>query len=284
MLASPEEPTSCHYGYDIPIRLMNLTGGGPETFEPMCEFHMAALKEHTPIEPHHSVLEIGCGIGRDAIPLSKILNSNGRYVGIDIVRDSIEWCTRNVSAAYPNFSFVHLDIEDQLHNPGGATTTTAIRLPVPDASIDRIILWSVFTHMRKADIAHYLAEFARVLKPSGTVFATWFIVNDEILKNARTVNLTPFNLRFEHTLADGSIINDPNSPMGAVAFSEEVLADLIKTSNLKLIGSVLPGQWSGYFPIPKGGQDATILMKAKWWSKFLKKVGYRRKVRWLGIS
>jgi SAM-dependent methyltransferase len=262
MSRQSNEPTTRHYGYDIPIRLMNLTGGGKESFEPMCEFHMAALKEHTPIEPHHSVLEIGCGIGRDAIPLTKILNSDGRYVGIDIIKDSIDWCTHNITRAYPNFSFVHFDVEDQLHNPGGTSVTSAIRLPMPDASVDRIILWSVFTHMLKADIEHYLAEFARVLKPSGSVFATWFIVNDEILKKARTVNLTPFNLRFEHTLADGSIINDPNFPMGAVAFTEETLTEMIEGANLKMVGNVLPGQWSGYFAVPKGGQDATILVRA----------------------
>jgi ubiquinone/menaquinone biosynthesis C-methylase UbiE len=169
-----EEPTTHHFGYDIPIRLMNLTGGGQETFEPMCEFHMAALKEHTPIEPDHSVLEIGCGIGRDAIPLTNVLGANGSYVGIDIVKDSIEWCRDNITLKHPSFKFVHFDIGDQLHNPGGTMRTTGTKLPVPDASIDRIILWSVFTHMRKTDIAHYLREFTRVLKPAGTVFVTWF--------------------------------------------------------------------------------------------------------------
>jgi SAM-dependent methyltransferase len=256
---SPREPTTRHFGYDIPIRLMNLTGGGHDTFDPMVEFHMAALKEHTPIEPDHSVLEIGCGIGRDAIPLTDILSAKGSYIGVDIVKDSIQWCRDHITLKYPNFKFVHFDIRDQLHNPGGTMRTTDVTLPAPDASIDRIILWSVFTHMRKADIAHYLREFARVLKPAGTAFATWFIVNDEVLANARTVSLTPFNLRFEHVLEEGCLINDPKSPMGAVAYIDTAMRELVDSSGLEVIGDVLPGQWSGYFEIPKGGQDATIL-------------------------
>ena len=260
---SPREPTTRHFGYDIPIRLMNLTGGGRDTFDPMVEFHMAALKEHTRIEPDHSVLEIGCGIGRDAIPLTNILSAKGSYIGVDIVKDSIQWCSDNITLRYPNFKFVHLDIRDQLHNPGGTMRTTDVTLPAPDASIDRIILWSVFTHMRKADIAHYLREFARVLKPAGTAFATWFIVNDEVLAKARTVNLTPFNLRFEHVLEEGCLINDPKSPMGAVAYIDTAMRELVNSSGLEVIGDVLPGQWSGYFESPKGGQDATILRRRR---------------------
>jgi SAM-dependent methyltransferase len=260
---SRREPTTRHFGYDIPVRLMNLTGGGQDTFEPMVAFHMAALKEHTPIEPDHSVLEIGCGIGRDAIPLTNILSANGSYIGVDIVKDSIQWCSDNITSRYPNFKFVHFDIRDQLHNPGGKVKTTDVKLPAADASIDRIILWSVFTHMTKADIAHYLREFARVLKPTGTAFATWFIANDAILAKARTVNLTPFNLRFEHVLEEGCLINDPRAPMGAVAYIDTAMQALVDSSGLELVGDILPGQWSGYFAVPKGGQDATILRRKR---------------------
>lgn len=61
------EPSTRHFGYDIPTRLLNLTGGGPETFEVIATGHIHDLKRHIDIGPGQSVLEIGCGIGRDAI-------------------------------------------------------------------------------------------------------------------------------------------------------------------------------------------------------------------------
>jgi SAM-dependent methyltransferase len=254
------QATTSHFGYDIPTRLMNLTGGGPDTFEAMCAFHMACLQEHTPIDPTHTVLEIGCGIGRDAIPLTQHLADTGRYLGIDIVKQSIDWCTANITTRYPNFQFVHYDVADQLHNPRGATATADIRIPVQDHSIDRIVVWSVFTHMAKSDIIHYLHEFARVLKPSGMVLATWFVVDDAILAKARTINLTPFNLRFEHQISADCYINDPERPMGAVAYTRQAVIDAADAAGLRIRGDILPGAWSGYWPEPKGGQDMSVLV------------------------
>lgn len=257
---SRSKDSTRHFGYDIPTRLMNLTGGGPDSFDAISLGHIRALQEHAPIEPNHSLLEIGCGIGRDAIPLTKILGPRGSYLGIDIIKDSIDWCSANITKRYPNFRFAHFNVADQLHNPTGSIATTDIRLPLENRSVDRIFLWSVFTHMAKADIIHYLKEFHRVLKPDGKIFATWFVVNDEILAKARTVNLTPFNLRFEHRLDHGCFINDPEHPMGAVAYTRASLLDAVETAGLKLSGDILPGSWSGYFEHPKGGQDATVLV------------------------
>jgi ubiquinone/menaquinone biosynthesis C-methylase UbiE len=257
-----EDPTTRHFGYDIPTRLMNLTGSGPELFDELGTFTTNALAEHTPIKPDHSVVEIGCGIGRDAMLLTNVLGKNGRYLGIDIIRDSIDWCSDTISARHPNFSFVHFDVSDRLHNPRGKSTTRAMRIPLPDHSVDRIFLWSVFTHMKIKDIAHYLREFSRVLKPTGKAFTTWFIVNDAILAKARSQNLTPYNLRFEHRISEDFYINDPVHPMGAVAFTERLVRHTVREAGLQIVGDIMPGQWSGYFSSPKGGQEIIILAPA----------------------
>src|SRR5438874_4060962 len=44
------------------------------------------------LQPGDRVLDIGCGIGRMAIPLTKYLSKNGEYWGIDIVKHGIDWC------------------------------------------------------------------------------------------------------------------------------------------------------------------------------------------------
>src|SRR5262245_36976357 len=56
---------------------------------------------------------------------------------------------------YPNFQFVHYDVTHQFLNPLGVSTTAAIRIPLQDRSVDRILVWSVFTHLTKGDIIHY---------------------------------------------------------------------------------------------------------------------------------
>jgi len=248
-------------GFDIPVRLIYMTGGGPEQFEAETEFHMNSLKAHVPVEPDHSVLEIGCGVGRDAMPLTKVIDARGSYLGVDIILNSIEWCRDNITSKFPNFTFMHYDVSDALHNPTGSTRTSEITIPLADNSVDRVVLWSVFTHMASADIIHYLKEFSRVMKPGGLVFATWFIVNDDILRKARETNLTPFNLRFEHDFEPGCLINDANAPMGAVAYTDERLREMIAEAGLELVNDVLPGMWSGFHAVPKGGQDATVLRK-----------------------
>jgi SAM-dependent methyltransferase len=251
--------TTHHFGYDIPTHLMNLTGGGPDTFEAISNHHIMTLQEHVPIQCGYSIIEIGCGIGRDAIPLTSIIGADGQYLGIDIIKNSIDWCTANISARHPNFRFVHFDIADQLHNPHGSMPTTAFSLPAVDRSVDCVIVWSVFTHITKDDIVHYLREFARVLRPSGKVFATWFIVNDEVLAKAKTVDLTPFKLRFEHQIDDGCFVNDLQFPMGAVAYTREWVLSAIQSTGFELSVDIMPGAWSGYWSKPTDGQDVTIL-------------------------
>jgi ubiquinone/menaquinone biosynthesis C-methylase UbiE len=238
---------------------MNLTGGGPDTFEAISDWHVRSLAEHTPIVGDHHVLEIGCGIGRDAIPFTGIIGPNGSYLGIDIVPDSIRWCRQHISAKHPNFRFVHFDIKDQLHNPTGTRTTCEMILPAADCSIDRIFLWSVFTHMTEPNITHYLREFARVLKPEGLIFATWFVVDQEILAKAKTVDLTPFHLRFEHQVGPDCYVNDLANPLGAVAYTKTAISRMLDAADLVLSVETLPGSWSGFYSEPKGAQDITIL-------------------------
>jgi SAM-dependent methyltransferase len=171
-------------GYQIPVDLVNITGAGPDSFDDISQGHMAYLRQHVGIAPGDSVLEVGCGIGRDAIPLTGILSPDlgGRYVGIDIIGRSIAWCASNITPKHPNFTFVHFDVKDQLHNPGGSQGMQTVRLPLQDSSVDTVILWSVFTHMFEADIVHYLREFRRVLRPKGRVFFSCFIVDAAILE------------------------------------------------------------------------------------------------------
>jgi SAM-dependent methyltransferase len=254
-----KEAVYSYQGFNIPIDLMLLTGGGPDTFDAIAQAHIHNLEKFIGLDRDFSVLEIGCGIGRDAIPLTQRLSSQGKYLGVDIIGRSIAWCSENITKRFPNFRFVHYDVQDQLHNPSGATCTSDIRIPLEDGCVDRIVLQSVFTHLLRPDVVHYLHEFKRLLKPTGRVYATVFIFNEDILSAARTTNLTQWKLFFEHEIETGCRINDPVHPTGAVAYTKEALDGMLQQAGIRLVRPLLRGAWSGYYAEADDGQDVAIL-------------------------
>ncbi|WOJ89506.1 class I SAM-dependent methyltransferase [Methylocapsa polymorpha] len=247
-------------GFDIPVDLLKKTGGGPETFEEISDYHMNLLQQYIGVKDTDHVMEIGCGIGRDAIPLTKLLE-RGNYIGTDTIAPSIQWCAENISVRFPNFVFVHHDIHDSLHNPNGTLQAFDVKLPAEDNSIDLIILQSVFTHMFADEIVHYMNEFRRVLKPSGRVWATFFIVHREILDAIRDDAQTRHALSFRYPYGLGCHVNVIEEPRGAVAFEEDALKKMIERGGLSMAQPILWGVWSGQRPDPKCGQDGLVLMK-----------------------
>ena len=57
------------------------------------------------LEPNEKVLDVGCGIGRMALPLTKYMSQQGEYWGFDIVKDGINWCAKRYTRLFPNFNF-----------------------------------------------------------------------------------------------------------------------------------------------------------------------------------
>ena len=135
------------------------------------------------LQPSDHVLDVGCGVGRMAIPLVDYLGSGGRYEGFEnVADDGTNWCTENISVRYPNFSFAHADIYNARYNPGGSIQSAEFVFPYEDESFDFAFATSVFTHMLPADVEHYLLEIARVLKPTGRTLTTFFLLNEESLR------------------------------------------------------------------------------------------------------
>jgi SAM-dependent methyltransferase len=93
-------------GYEIPIDLMNLTGGGPDTFGAISDQHIEHLRKHVGLYANQRIVEIGCGIGRDAIPLTRILGTEGHYIGIDVTKPSIEGAQQIYPAGFRTLSSV----------------------------------------------------------------------------------------------------------------------------------------------------------------------------------
>lgn len=249
-------------GYSIPTELVMLTGGGTDDWDTISRYHVEMYRKYTPINPDDVILEVGCGVGRDAISLTKILSEKGKYVGFDIIKPSIDWAKQNITKRYKNFVFHYYDINSQIHNSGGKIKTTDIKLPAKDGSVDRIFLHSVFTHMFAKDISHYLKEFNRVLKPDGLVLASFFIIDEPALESLRKGKSKGHRhpLSFQHNLSKDCYINDKNFPEGAVGFTPRKIRSMLKRANLGVHGKYAHrGVWSGL----KGanGQDILVLEK-----------------------
>lgn len=246
--------------YQMPEHLARLTGAGSETFERLGAAHIANYRKYVGLEAGMTFLEIGSGMGRDAFPLIDVLGPTGKYVGIDVQRESIVWCQKNISRDHPNFQFVHFNAAHELHNPLGAKTTLDYPLPAAERSIDRVAMQSVLTHIFEDEAVHYLREIARVLKADGLAYVTFLLYSEDIVAASRKNNLTAYGLRFEHKYADGCYVDNAQYPTGGVAYTDEAMQRMINKAGLRLVRPYLKGQWSGYHAnADDDGQDVAIL-------------------------
>jgi SAM-dependent methyltransferase len=194
------------------------------------------------LRPNERVLDIGCGIGRMAVPLTQYLSEEGRYTGIDIVKDGIAWCNKAIAAVYPNFSFQHLDLKHPLYNPGGTMDAAGISLPFPDRSFDFICLISVLTHINGNILLNYAHEIARLLAPGGRCFATAFLLNEPARAALQEGH---GRLPFDPESAESELYADPAAPMAAVGFDENFLLEKFLRFRLKRLRPAVYGCWSG---------------------------------------
>jgi SAM-dependent methyltransferase len=250
-------------GFQIPAHLIALTGAGPETFDLIGGAHLRNYQRTMGLFPDMHFVDVGCGIGRDAFQLMDHLSPQGRYLGVDVTRDSIAWCRRHVTARDARFTFHHVDAHNELYNPFGRQKTTDFALPVDDGTVDRIGLASVFTHLLPDEVLHYLREFRRVLKPGGLVHASFFLHSPEAIEAARSQGTTAWKATFEVPVGDGAWANDPQYPRGAVAYTDAAMRALMAEAGLATDRPYVKGAWSGlHGDAAEEGQDAVILRRA----------------------
>jgi SAM-dependent methyltransferase len=217
------------------------------------------LKDACGLQPHHRVLDVGCGIGRVAIPLTQYLSPPGAYEGFDPVAKSIRYCQARISPSYPHFRFQVADLYNKTYNPRGRYRDAEFRFPYDDASFDVAFAASVFTHLLPAGTERYVAETARVLKPGGRFFATFFLLNEaskEALAGGRsTIGFRPG--------PGAHRIHSRRHPEAAVAYEESFVLRLFEEHGLPLTQPPAYGFWSGRPPSGYGGyQDLLVGARA----------------------
>jgi SAM-dependent methyltransferase len=141
-----------------PNRLVALVGGGD--FAKIGNDMVQSFIKFQGLQPWHRVLDIGSGIGRVAVPLTRFLNERGSYEGMDVWEIGVKWCTRNIHKRYKNFRFHCIDIYNSFYNPTGERLSRNYTFPFGNDEFDFIVLTSVFTHMLEEDVERYITERA----------------------------------------------------------------------------------------------------------------------------
>ena len=107
-----------------------------------------------------TVLDLGCGTGRDCFVLSKLVGANGRVIGVDMTEEQLAVARKHIDYHSNKFGFEKSNVE--LHC-GYIEDLKA--LGVEDSSVDAIVSNCVIN--LSPDKRRVFSEAFRVLKPGG---------------------------------------------------------------------------------------------------------------------
>lgn len=236
-------------GLAPPGRFRNVGGGN---FRTVGRAWVRRSRNLAGLGPDERVLDIGCGVGRVAIPLTEYLGPEGSYRGFDVTAAWVDWCAAEITPRHPNFRFDHANVHNEKYNPRGTVDGTEYRFPYEAESFTFALAASVFTHLTLPTLDRYLAETHRVLAPGGRLLATFFLIADD----GGEAGERRATREFEHA-ADGYRCSDPALPELAVAYEERTVRELMSRHGLEVVEPIHRGRWTGRSD-GQGHQDIVI--------------------------
>lgn len=242
-----------------PLDLIHWTGSDSEkSFLAVGQEYFNYFRDKCGLKPGMSVLDIGCGVGRMAIPLLDFLTPDGRFEGIDVDPRSIKWAAENITPRYPNFRFHHSDVFNLTYNAGGKIAPHRYRLPFANETFDFLWGTSVFTHMLPPSMENYLSELARVLKTGGQCLLTFFLLNDS---TERFIKAGKSAFHFPHRWGPCGV-QSLETPENVVGYDEAVVQQLFSANGLAIRQPISYGYWTGRTGTTNS-QDVVIARKER---------------------
>ncbi len=218
-----------------------LAGGvGPGDYWKIGEETVDLIADLAGLRRWDRVLDIGCGLGRVAWPLSLRLGAHGSYVGFDVARPYIEWCLYVLKLDPLRFKFEHVPLRSSSYNRDGAMAPEEFHFPWRDRAFDLVVATSLFTHLLPEALETYLREVRRVLGRRGRLFASFFLVDEE---SSRVIES---RTTYPHFLArrEWGWLQDEAVPEEGVAFDRRWLLERMARAGLR-VETVEPGSWRG---------------------------------------
>lgn len=165
----------------IPARTRHEIGDGD--FRAIGSEYLRYFVELGGLTPMDNVLDIGCGFGRMALPLTRYLAPTSRYHGFDIVEEPVAWCRANISSRMRTFHFDHIDLQHSLYNPHGTLSAPGgfyTHLSSPQSwKPTFVIAISVLTHLNTDDLLLMLQDAGSALPCNGRLFVTAFLTGQD---------------------------------------------------------------------------------------------------------
>jgi SAM-dependent methyltransferase len=201
------------------------------------------------------VLDIGCGVGRVAIPLSRYLSSEGGYDGFDVVPQMIDWCQAQIGTKHPNFRFHVAEVYSTINSIEGGADPAAYRFPFEDETFDFAYAGSLFTHLTPAASENYLRETMRTLKSGGRLVATFNMYNEDTERHVPGRRLEQYWPHAQGTHR----LKEAQAPESNVAYAESYVRDAYARAGLTVLEPLRPD--ASYSPAraPKRSDDAANL-------------------------
>lgn len=207
------------------------------------------------LAPGARFLDIGCGAGRAAVPLTRFLGPEGTYEGFDVYPFGVDWCCEHVTPRFPNFCFRTVEVRNNLYMPFARVEAGEFTFPYPDRSFDFALANSVFTHMLPEGVARYLAELGRVLDHGAGAYLTFFLMDHESLAGLPEpgTKSVPRHRLGAFWVADVGDLEE------AVGYKPGLVENLVRAAGLS-VESAHPGRWCGRKGRPNY-QDVILVRK-----------------------
>jgi ubiquinone/menaquinone biosynthesis C-methylase UbiE len=235
------------------------------------ERNVAGFKDLASLKPDAAFLDIACGCGRVARALTEYFVPSAKYEGFDAARKPIEWAQSVITPKFPNFRFRNLDTFNKRYNPSGKTGAADLIFPYGDNTFDFAFAGSLYTHMLPEEVANFVAETKRVLKPGGTTFATFCLLNERTLPIADEGRSMP---RLVYKYGDCRV-RTLKDPAHFIAHPESWVRKTYSHAGLSIVEPIIRGTWAettpssselekyrlGGSPSKSASQDAVIAVK-----------------------
>ena len=195
--------------------------------------------EQCMLKRNSKVWEIGCGAGRIPNGLINYLTVEGSYVGIDVDREAVAWCEKNIAVRNANFEFYPVNVANNYYYEDDNQELNKYDFSyLEDRQFDCAIALSVFNHLKLEDTKQYLQEISRRLTRNGVGYLTFFTIDADFFAfQERTKQHLSLN-RHKNGIWYGY-----KRQSFFAGYESTVLEQLFAAANLRILNHS-PGSWA----------------------------------------